>query len=132
MEEVREIGLGYLTIAWTIFASLAITLSSSIAISKGHVYPYFPSISDTTVLNPEGPIFAVFFNITAFLTVILMSVRYLQLKMLQRRPQLNVICPSFPRLNIASLALGCVSSLGITLVANFRVSQVCFEPSFPI
>ena len=116
-------GLGYLIIVWVIIATISLVLSYSIALSNGHISPYVPAISDTTSRNPEGAIFAEFFNITAFLSLVIMSVRYVQVRMLNRLVEGGESSKLF-QLNSLSYVFGVMSSLGATIVANFRPSKV--------
>lgn len=128
MEEKRTClrpGLGCWVILWVFIATISLVLSYSIARSTGHISPFVPAISDTTSKNPEGAIFAQLFNTTAFLTVVMMAVRYHQVRMINRQVD-GGESSHLSQLNSLSIAFGFGSALGATMVANFRSLEVSF------
>ncbi|XP_051977722.1 DNA damage-regulated autophagy modulator protein 2b [Xyrauchen texanus] len=85
------------------------------AVILRHVDPLVPYISDTGTVAPERCVFGIMLNVSAFLGVATMYVRYKQLQALtdEYDTRLN-------RLNRLGLVLGCGSSLGMCVVANFQ------------
>lgn len=116
-------GLGCFVIAWISVATIALILSYFIARSNGDVSFIVPSISDTTYKDPEGAIFAEFFNATAILTLVMMAVRYFQVKMINREIEGSKSSP-LSQLNLLSNVFGLGSALGVSVVANFRSREV--------
>lgn len=116
-------GLGCVVMVWVLVATVALTLSYSIARSTGHVSPFVPAISDTTSKNPEGAIFAELFNATAVLTLMIMAVRYYQVKMINRQVE-GGESSHLSQLNVLSVVFGIGSALGASIVANFRSLEV--------
>ncbi|XP_067855345.1 DNA damage-regulated autophagy modulator protein 1 isoform X2 [Heptranchias perlo] len=109
------IGTSYLPIVLVIWSCAAFVISFSIAVLTRHVDPLVPFISDTGTLPPERCIFGLMINISAFLGVVAMYVRYKLLKTLnKRKPSIN------PQLNIAALACGALGCFGMCIVANFQ------------
>lgn len=116
-------GLGCFVIAWISVATIALILSYFIARSNGDVSFVVPSISDTTYKDPEGAIFAEFFNATAILTLVMMAVRYFQVKMINREIEGSKSSP-LSQLNLLGNVFGLGSALGVSVVANFRSREV--------
>lgn len=116
-------GLGCFVIAWISVATIALILSYFIARSNGDISFIVPSISDTTYKDPEGAIFAEFFNATAILTLVMMAVRYFQIKMINREIE-GSESSHLAQLNLLSNVLGIGSAVGVSIVANFRSREV--------
>jgi len=104
-------------------ATISLILSYSIARSNGHISPFVPAISDATSKNPEGAIFAQLFNTTALLTLVMMAVRYFQLRMINRQVD-GGESSHLSQLNALGIVFGFASALGATIVANFRSLEV--------
>lgn len=89
-----------------------------IAVSLGHVEPDLPYISDTGTYPPESCIFGQALNLSAALAAITIYIRYMQVDQYSRdRPKLkspNSVC----------LFFGILSSIGISVVANFQEKNV--------
>lgn len=116
-------GLGCIVLVWILIATISLVLSYSIARSTGHVSPFVPAISDIASKNPEGAIFAELFNATAVFTLIMMAIRYYQVKMINRQVE-GGESSHLSQLNILSVVFGIGSALGASFVANFRSSEV--------
>jgi len=116
-------GLGCIVLVWILIATISLVLSYSIARSTGHVSPFVPAIRDITSKNPEGAIFAELFNATAVFTLIMMAIRYYQVKMINRQVE-GGESTHLSQLNTLSVVFGIGSALGASFVANFRSSQV--------
>lgn len=85
------------------------------AVILRHVDPLVPYISDTGTVAPERCVFGIMLNVSAFLGVATMYVRYKQLQAL-----IDVSDTRLRLLNRVGFALGCCSSLGMCVVANFQ------------
>lgn len=116
-------GLGCWVIIWLFVATICLVLSYSIARSTGHTEsPFVPAISETTSKDPEGAIFAELFNITAMLTLVIMGIRYFQVRMINRQVEAGETS-HLTQINSLGIVFGFCSVLGITIVANFRSIQ---------
>lgn len=112
-----SLGYGYLPVVWAFFTSFTFLLCYGIAVSKNHIYPFVPAISDTGAQIPEASIFSELFNFSMVLMVLSLIVRYLQFEMLTKG--LDSTDPLLNRLNRVGLGCGLVSALGGTIIANF-------------
>ncbi|XP_044528244.1 DNA damage-regulated autophagy modulator protein 2 isoform X2 [Gracilinanus agilis] len=107
-------GLSFLPSALVIWTAAAFIFSYITAITLHHVDPALPYISDTGTVAPEKCLFGVMLNIAAVLCVATIYVRYKQVH------ALNPEEPQIIKLNKAGLALGLLSCLGLSIVANFQ------------
>ena len=106
-----------------LFASIlfaAIIISSTIAVVQYDVAPWFPAISDTATKTPESNIFSQLVNISTFIGLTIMYIRYLQVK--HDVEMLPAECRTTVVLNKYSLPIGLITMLGCSIVANFPVS----------
>lgn len=118
-------GLGYLPMFWSLFAGVALAICYSIARSRGHIYPYIPAISDTGLKIPENAIFAESFNFIAYSVLVLMVIRYFQVREILATGSVEEIKGNaLKKLNKGSLFLGSLSAFGATLVGNFKSERV--------
>lgn len=117
-----SLGYGYLPVVWAFFTSFTFLLCYGIAVSKNHIYPFVPAISDTGAQIPEASIFSELFNFSMVLMVLSLIVRYLQFEMLTKG--LDSTDPLLNRLNKVGLGCGLVSALGGTIIANFPSKEV--------
>ncbi|KTF80900.1 hypothetical protein cypCar_00021381 [Cyprinus carpio] len=88
------------------------------AVILRHVDPLVPYISDTGTVAPERCVFGLMLNVSAFLGVATMYVRYKQIQAL-----MDVNDTRLNLLNQIGFVLGCGSSLGMCVVANFQVQN---------
>lgn len=87
------------------------------AISKGHVAPSVPYISDTAANSPESCFFGQLINIGCVLLGIVIYIRFRQVQQLiYHHPELK----SSAKINVIALWLGIGSCLGCSMVANFQ------------
>ncbi|XP_069133896.1 DNA damage-regulated autophagy modulator protein 2-like isoform X2 [Argopecten irradians] len=112
-------GLGYLPIALVVVSCGTFIGSYIIAVLNKDIAPYFPYISDTGTKPPESCIFGQFLNIAATLAFCTMYVRYKLVESLTGHEDGRL-----RRLNKAGLFLGTLSSLGLSIVANFQETVV--------
>uniref|UniRef100_A0A673I636 DNA damage-regulated autophagy modulator protein 2-like n=1 Tax=Sinocyclocheilus rhinocerous TaxID=307959 RepID=A0A673I636_9TELE len=113
-------GLCVLPVALVIWTAATFIFAYITAIILRHVDPLVPYISDTGTVAPERCVFGLMLNVSAFLGVATMYVRYKQLRALVDDPRLNL-------LNLIGFVLGCGSSLGMCVIANFQVRTLrCF------
>ncbi|XP_051551248.1 DNA damage-regulated autophagy modulator protein 2b [Myxocyprinus asiaticus] len=108
-------GLCILPVALVIWTAATFIFAYITAVILRHVDPLVPYISDTGTVAPERCVFGIMLNVSAFLGVATMYVRYKQLQALMDEydTRLN-------RLNLLGFVLGCGSSLGMCVVANFQ------------
>lgn len=129
MEKTRTCfkpGLGCWVVVWVVVATISLVLSYAIARSNGHISFFVPAISDTTSKNPEGAVFAQLFNTTALITLILIAIRYFQVKMINRQVD-GGESSHLSQLNSLSIVFGIGGALGASLVANFKSVEVSFQ-----
>lgn len=108
-------GLCVLPAALVIWTAATFIFAYITAVLLRHVDPLVPYISDTGTVAPERCVFGLMLNVSAFLGVATMYVRYKQLHALM---DVNDTCLN--RLNLFGFVLGCGSSLGMCVVANFQ------------
>lgn len=121
-------GLGYLPMLWSLFAGVALAICYTIATSKGHIYPYIPAISDTGLKIPENGIFAESFNFIAYSVLVLMVIRYFQVREILATGSVEEIKGNtLKKFNQGSLFLGSLSAFGATLVGNFKSERVSYS-----
>ncbi|KAI4890864.1 hypothetical protein NFI96_023731 [Prochilodus magdalenae] len=108
-------GMCFLPFTLVVWTAATFIFAYITAISLGHVDPLLPYISDTGTMPPERCVFGIMLNVSAFLGVATMYVRYKQVQALTGMEQNRVL-----QLNFAGLLLGCISSFGMCVVANFQ------------
>ena len=112
-------GLGLLPLAWSLLLVLATISSYIIAICKHNVEPVLPSVSKTAAFEPEGSIFNQFLDTIAFVGLITVFVRFLQVEMATTIVKESDIGLMY-RLRVASLTFGIGSMTGVSIAGNFR------------
>lgn len=120
-------GLGIFPVLFMVCSILTFLVTYMISVSDGHVYPYFPTISDTGGHKPEQNIFSLFLSISSFLGLIVTLIRYIQFRFICR----GIEQSRLTYLNILGLIMGVVATVGAGLVAAFQVI-LCFFLKFPI
>ncbi|XP_078581281.1 DNA damage-regulated autophagy modulator protein 1-like isoform X1 [Branchiostoma floridae x Branchiostoma japonicum] len=148
-------GLSFLPIGLGLWTTATMVTTYIMAVLRGDVVPDFPYISDTGDKIPESCVFGQMLNISAFLSLGTMYVRYKQVcyllqvwapctsgisrykqvccvaglgTMYVRYKQVEAMNRSDSRclrlLNKAGLCVGLLTSVGLTLVANFQEGNV--------
>ncbi|BES93808.1 Frag1/DRAM/Sfk1 family [Nesidiocoris tenuis] len=104
-----------------LLAPTTFLITFAVAVKLGHVSTILPYISDTGNHMPESCIFSQFLNMTAFLLLICVYIRYLQIESLA-----TFKTPIGPRLsyNAISWYTGFLACLGMGIVANFQVENI--------
>jgi len=124
-----RLGLGWLPVLWSLFAGISLAICYSIATSNKHIYPLVPAISDTGLKIPENAIFSESFNFIAYSVLVLMAIRYFQVRevlttrAVEEAPKENIL----KKLNGSSILLGSVAAFGATIVGNFKADRVSEE-----
>ncbi|XP_040889176.1 DNA damage-regulated autophagy modulator protein 2b [Toxotes jaculatrix] len=108
-------GLCFLPAALVVWTAASFVFAYITAVVLKHVDPLVPYISDTGTMAPERCVFGIMLDVSAFLGIATVYVRYKQVEVLTGDDQLRL-----HRLNISGLVLGCISSLGMCVVANFQ------------
>lgn len=93
-------------------------ISYGIAVALDHVEAGFPYISDTGTMSPESCVFGQLLNICAVLVAATIYVRCQQVS------EYNRHSPRILQANTASLIIGLISALGVSIVANFQETSV--------
>ncbi|XP_076214349.1 DNA damage-regulated autophagy modulator protein 2 isoform X2 [Aptenodytes patagonicus] len=107
-------GLSFLPVALVVWSAASFVFSYITAIVLHHVDPLVPYISDTGTIPPERCLFGIMLNISAFLGMATMYVRYKQVYALN--PEKSKII----KLNKVGLTLGLMSCFGLCIIANFQ------------
>ncbi|NXI34697.1 DRAM2 protein, partial [Galbula dea] len=107
-------GLSFLPVALVVWSAASFVFSYITAIVLRHVDPLVPYISDTGTVPPERCLFGIMLNISAFLGLATIYVRYKQVQALSPEQ------PRILRLNRIGLALGWMSCFGLCIIANFQ------------
>ncbi|KAF7661933.1 hypothetical protein LDENG_00250330 [Lucifuga dentata] len=108
-------GLSILPTALVIWTAASFILAYITAVVLRHVDPLVPYISDTGTTAPERCVFGIMLDVSAFLGVATVYVRYKQVEALTEQQDSRL-----RRLNGAGLLLGCCSCFGMCVVANFQ------------
>uniref|UniRef100_A0A6G1RED9 DNA damage regulated autophagy modulator 2 n=1 Tax=Hypotaenidia okinawae TaxID=2861861 RepID=A0A6G1RED9_9GRUI len=107
-------GLSVLPVALVVWSAASFVFSYITAIVLHHIDPLVPYISDTGAIPPERCLFGIMLNISAFLGMATMYVRYKQVYALN--PEKSKIL----KLNKTGLAVGLMSCFGLCIIANFQ------------
>ena len=113
-------GLGFLPLSLSFLLPSAMILSYIIAILEHDVEPVLPSVSKTAAFQPQGSIFNEFLDTIAFVGLVAMFVRFLQVEMATTGVKQSHITGLISRLRIASLTFGIGCMVGVTIAGNFR------------
>ena len=109
-----------LPLLFAVSTCVTIIISYVLAVTSGQVYPFLPSISKTAAFEPQGSLFAQCLSIVSIITLLMISVRYLQLELLSRRlKERGQPCP-WIKFNAIALLFGIACALALTMVASFR------------
>ncbi|KAL4645870.1 DNA damage-regulated autophagy modulator protein 2-like isoform X4 [Arapaima gigas] len=112
-------GLCALPAGLVIWSSATFIFPYITAVLLRHVDPMVPYISDSGTEPPERCLFGLMLNVSSFLGVATMFVRYKQVKALTSWEDRGV-----RRLNAAGLGLGLGSCFGMCVVANFQKTVI--------
>ncbi|KAL8597608.1 hypothetical protein ACOMHN_001539 [Nucella lapillus] len=111
----------YLPVITAVFIVVSFIVSYAVSVGHGHVEPAFPYISHTAIQIPERCIFAQLINFGAFLLGANVFVRFLQQsEQFKPRGRPTRATAKDQRLCMASLVVGWLSALGLSMVANFQ------------
>ncbi|CAI5687126.1 unnamed protein product [Oreochromis niloticus] len=108
-------GMCFLPAALVVWTSASFIFPYITAVVLRHVDPFVPYISDTGTMAPERCVFGIMMDVSAFLGMATMYVRYKQVEALLGVDDLKLL-----RLNCIGLWLGWTSSFGMCVVANFQ------------
>uniref|UniRef100_A0A4W6CBZ6 DNA-damage regulated autophagy modulator 2b n=1 Tax=Lates calcarifer TaxID=8187 RepID=A0A4W6CBZ6_LATCA len=108
-------GLCFLPAALVVWTAASFIFAYITAVVLRHVDPLVPYISDTGTMAPERCVFGIMLDVSAFLGMATVYVRYKQVEALTGEDKLRL-----HRLNRFGLLLGLVSSMGMCVVANFQ------------
>uniref|UniRef100_UPI0037E99C51 DNA damage-regulated autophagy modulator protein 2b n=1 Tax=Semicossyphus pulcher TaxID=241346 RepID=UPI0037E99C51 len=108
-------GLCFLPVALVIWTAASFIFAYITAVVLRHVDPLVPYISDTGTMPPERCVFGIMLDVSAFLGIATVYVRYKQVEALIGEDELRL-----KRLNRIGLLLGWISSFGMCVVANFQ------------
>jgi len=109
--------LAYLPIFFAVWQSLGWIGTYLIALHKGHIKWYLPFISHTGVQLPESSLFGIVHSISGIMTGFMMYIRFRQVQLYQ--PRLMKHAQVLWKLNVGTLIMGEIASVGLFLVAFF-------------
>ncbi|XP_077458318.1 DNA damage-regulated autophagy modulator protein 2b [Stigmatopora argus] len=109
-------GLCFLPTLLVVWTAAAFVFAYVTAVVLRHVDPLVPYISDTGTMAPERCFFGIMLDVSAFLGMATVYVRYKQVEALTSRDD-DLLAY---RLNRIGLFLGLFSSAGMCVVANFQ------------
>ncbi|XP_075766432.1 DNA damage-regulated autophagy modulator protein 2 [Pelodiscus sinensis] len=107
-------GLCFLPSALVVWSAASFIFSYITAVVLRHIDPLVPYISDTGTIPPERCLFGIMLNISTFLGIATVYVRYKQVYALNPRES------KITRLNKAGFTLGVISCFGLCVIANFQ------------
>ncbi|XP_034623478.1 DNA damage-regulated autophagy modulator protein 2 [Trachemys scripta elegans] len=107
-------GLCFLPSALVVWSAASFIFSYVTAVLLRHIDPLVPYISDTGTIPPERCLFGIMLNISTFLGIATVYVRYKQVYALSPGE------PKIARLNKAGFTLGIISCFGLCIIANFQ------------
>ncbi|KAI6216031.1 hypothetical protein M3Y94_00455600 [Aphelenchoides besseyi] len=116
---VGRLGAGHLPVIFTIIFTFMLGTTYCFAVWRGDVDPVFPYISASGDHRPESCMFSMFLNICAFLSVLIINLRYHLISELNRDSN-----QLLKRLNTYGLYLGTIAAFGMFVVANFQETAV--------
>lgn len=108
-------GMCLLPVTLVIWTAASFIFAYITAVVLRHVDPLVPYISDTGTMAPERCVFGIMLDVSAFLGMATVYVRYKQVEALTADDELKL-----KRLNRFGLLLGWISSFGMCVVANFQ------------
>lgn len=108
-------GLCFLPAALVVWTAASFVFAYITAVVLKHVDPLVPYISDTGTMAPERCVFGIMLDVSAFLGMATVYVRYKQVEALTGEAEIKL-----NRLNRFGLLLGLISSFGMCVVANFQ------------
>ena len=114
---VSEMRIKWLLVVTPVLAVVSILTTYSIAVHKGHVRAFLPTISETGDFWPEDRIFSTAMSILAKLELTIIILKYMHFKQM-------LLChlkPNAKYLNIFALVVGCCSVFGQILLAHYKV-----------
>ena len=109
-----------LPLLWPLLICVTVFTPYIIAVLLEHVYPFLPTISKTAAFQPEGSIFGFLMTLVAFLGLLTICSRYLQLDEVQS-DFVQDISQKVKRFNKVSLPFGVSCLVFVVVVANFRI-----------
>lgn len=112
-------GLCFLPAALVVWTVASFIFAYITAVVLRHVDPLVPYISDTGTMAPERCVFGIMLDVSAFLGMATVYVRYKQVEALTGEEEVRL-----NRLNCAGLLLGLISSFGMCVVANFQKTTI--------
>eukprot|EP00794_Sanderia_malayensis_P011254 gene11254-12434_t len=114
--------LGWIPIAFVLATVMAYFIPYFIATYTGHVYPFFPAISDSGILVPESLVFREMMNISGFLAITTTFIRFMQLRLITS--SIDIIPPILvEKLSFLAMLVGMIGGLAITFVGNFQARK---------
>lgn len=111
--------MSYLPLLLVVLSATTFIVTYIIAIVRHDVTPDFPYISDTGTKPPESCIFSQLLNMSAALCLCTIYVRYKLVLVLVGHEDAKL-----RRINKAGIVLGILTSIGLSLVANFQETAV--------
>uniref|UniRef100_A0A914ZEG8 DNA damage-regulated autophagy modulator protein 1 n=1 Tax=Parascaris univalens TaxID=6257 RepID=A0A914ZEG8_PARUN len=119
MLQLGDLGAGHLPVFFAIIFTLTLGSTYVFAVWRGDVDPVFPYISAEGDHRPESCFFSMMLNLSSFLSMLIIYLRYSLVSELNRSADLCL-----KRVNELSLVAGLLGAFGMFLVANFQETAV--------
>eukprot|EP00794_Sanderia_malayensis_P007330 gene7331-8150_t len=111
-------GLGFLPACFTALCTITVIITYIIAVSKGHVSAFLPTISETGLIEPESNVFSLLLSLGSFLGFLTIVVRYVQYNSIteyNEQEQRTII-----KVNKLGVIVGVITCIGGAIVASFQ------------
>ncbi|VDK42676.1 unnamed protein product [Anisakis simplex] len=115
MLQLGNLGAGHLPVFLAMLGTLMLGSTYVVAVYRGDVDPLFPYISAEGDRRPESCLFSMMLNLSSFLTMLIIYLRYSLVSELNRSSDLCL-----KRINELSLVAGLIGAVGMFCVANFQ------------
>lgn len=116
---LKRAGFQIIVVLMLLFSIAFMIVPYAISVDNGHVYAFFPYISDTGNFSPERSWFSLLLNLTGFLAIWICYFRHHSIQSNNKNDTKNVL-----RLNNFSLACAAMAIFGTVMVAAFQETQL--------
>lgn len=121
-------GLGILPIAFAVLTAITVITTYVLAVLYSHVYPFFPTISETGEEEPERNVFSLLLCLSSFIGFIVVIIRYKQYRFVSEYNELEQ--RKLVKINKLTVVLGVITCAGGAIVATFQVMPKLYEFHF--
>jgi len=109
--------ISYLPIFFAVWQLIGWIITYTVSLNNGHIDPVLPFISHTGVKLPESALFTLIHSVSSVTGALIIYIRFRQVQLFQ--PACQKHSRSLWKINVISLGLGELASLGLFFVAYF-------------